>query len=447
MSFLSWVILLTGWLSGWFLSARSGECRKEDRCGAAGLESYCANNGGGDPSLDTPTAAWGLEGVSPHGEGPRVEPAAACLPAHTYGPPRVSVIVPARNEERRIGPLLASLRAQTLPPDEVIVVDDSSTDGTARLARESGAAVVSPGALPPGWLGKPWACHRGAQASGGSVLIFLDADTRLEPDGVERLLAEQALCGGLLAVQPYHEVKRPYEQLSAFFNLIVPASTAAFTPWGDRIAPQASFGPCIVCSRDDYTAAGGHEAVRGEVLENLALGRRFRRLGLPIVCRTGRGTLSFRMYPEGLRALAEGWSKSFAKGARTTSLPVLIGVVLWLSGCASAATVLLEAAASVLPFWIGTESYSHNPAGGGSTSALSRGVLLFTAAVYSAFAGQLWILLRRTGSFHSLTALLYPIPLAFFFILFSWSAVQTFGRRKVFWKGREITVSKNGGAE
>lgn len=92
-------------------------------------------------------------------------------------PPRVSVIIPARNEERRIGRLLDSLDRQTVRPHEVIVVDDQSSDLTGSLASGRGASVVTGGPLREDWCGKPWACWRGACASTGDLLLFLDADT------------------------------------------------------------------------------------------------------------------------------------------------------------------------------------------------------------------------------------------------------------------------------
>ena len=92
-------------------------------------------------------------------------------------------------------------------------------------------------ALPEGWAGKPWACWQGAQQAGGDLLLFLDADTWLEPDGLERLVQEYLAQGGLLSVQPFHRVRQLYEELSAFFNIVQIAGMNAFTPLGDRLAP------------------------------------------------------------------------------------------------------------------------------------------------------------------------------------------------------------------
>jgi cellulose synthase/poly-beta-1,6-N-acetylglucosamine synthase-like glycosyltransferase len=90
--------------------------------------------------------------------------------------PRLSVIIPARNEADNLERLLRSLEQQSLRPDEVVVIDDHSVDQTASLAQSLGATVIRAPDLPAGWLGKSWACWLGAQKAKGEVLIFLDAD-------------------------------------------------------------------------------------------------------------------------------------------------------------------------------------------------------------------------------------------------------------------------------
>jgi 4,4'-diaponeurosporenoate glycosyltransferase len=107
------------------------------------------------------------------------------IPSGTWE--RVSIVIPARNEEHRIAPLLRSIQEQQLPIGDILVVDDESTDGTAEIARSLGATVIPSRPLPSGWRGKSWASHQGAQAAKGDLLVFLDADTSLEPGGLDRL--------------------------------------------------------------------------------------------------------------------------------------------------------------------------------------------------------------------------------------------------------------------
>ncbi len=100
----------------------------------------------------------------------------------------VSIIIPARNEEKNLGSLLDSLNCQTLAPSEIIVVNDGSEDRTASISLEKGASLINLPNLPPGWTGKAHACFQGAKAASGDLLIFLDADTVIERDGLETVL-------------------------------------------------------------------------------------------------------------------------------------------------------------------------------------------------------------------------------------------------------------------
>jgi 4,4'-diaponeurosporenoate glycosyltransferase len=145
----------------------------------------------------------------------------ACMPLRQRS---VSVLIPARNEAATLPNLLAALNRQVLRPDEVIVVDDDSSDGTATIARQVAGTlalkVIQPPPLPQGWCGKTWALHHGVQASLGDVLVFLDADTEPAPQFLQRLLAQHEQRGGLVSVQPYHRTEKPYEQLSLLFSLL-----------------------------------------------------------------------------------------------------------------------------------------------------------------------------------------------------------------------------------
>ncbi len=107
----------------------------------------------------------------------------------------LSIIIPARNEERNLTFLLESLQLQNAT-FEVIVVDDNSTDDTEMVAKAFGVKVVHPGALPAGWLGKSWACWNGAREAKGSVLLFLDADITIEKDGIEKVFFYYQQHGG-----------------------------------------------------------------------------------------------------------------------------------------------------------------------------------------------------------------------------------------------------------
>lgn len=315
--------------------------------------------------------------------------------------PQCSIVVPARNEAATLPALLESLRGELDDDDQLVVVDDGSTDATADVASRGGATVVDAGPLPDGWTGKAWACATGAAATTRATLVFLDADVVLAPGGLDRVVSAHR--GGLLSVQPFHTTVRPYERLSLFFNIVSMMGTDAFTPLGSRLAPTGAFGPCLVTSRVDYESVGGHGAVAGAVLEDVELARAYRRRGLEVDCVGGRGSLSFRMYPGGIRQLVEGWSKNLAGGAMRTRLATLVLVVAWLSLCIQA------------PFlgpW-----------------------------VYAAVLAQLLWMARRIGRYGIAALVLFPIPLTAFLVLFLRSLYLTVVRRRMSWKGREIRPS------
>lgn len=323
---------------------------------------------------------------------------------------QLSIIIPARNEEQNLPKLLRSLAAQSIRPLEIIVVDDASTDRTAEVAREHGARIINSQPLPEGWRGKTWACHQGAQAAAGDLLLFLDADTWFEPDGLRRVLAEfQAAGGGVLSVAPHHAVRKFHEQFSAFFNLVMLAGTGAFTLRGDRLAPRGLLGQFMLIERAAYRRVGGHEAVKSRILENFWLAEQLRAAGVSLRCRTGRGVFAFRMYPNGWRELVEGWTKGFAGGAGQTPPLILWLVVAWTTGLMLAPLALALDGID----WPGI-------------------------VAYTLCAGQVGWLLRQVGTFHWLTALLYPAPLVFYFAVFTRSVLRAKRGQTVEWKGRHI---------
>jgi len=144
----------------------------------------------------------------------------------------MSIVIPARNEETNIPNLLRSLKGQIKAGDEILVVDDHSEDNTAAIAEREGATVLKSKEMPPGWTGKTWACYQGAQEATGKLLLFLDADTLVEDGGLYQIASCHEKLDGVLSIQPYHKMFRLYEQLSAFFNLILMAAMGSFTIFG-----------------------------------------------------------------------------------------------------------------------------------------------------------------------------------------------------------------------
>jgi 4,4'-diaponeurosporenoate glycosyltransferase len=347
-----------------------------------------------------------------------------CRRIGSRGPrPSVCVIIPAKNEENSLPVLLASLQRQDLVGTEIIVVVDESDDRTREVAEARGVKTILAGPRPEGWFGKPWACYQGALTAKGDILLFLDADTQLEENGLRRIVDTCIERGGVVSIQPYHRTKRLYEELSAFFNIVGMAGMGAFTLFGGRIKPVGLFGPCVAIRKDTYFEIGGHAAVKGQIVEDLALGEKLKEKKQEVHCFGGKGTISFRMYPNGLRDLIDGWSKGFATGAAKTYLPIIIAIVLWIGGGLSVARFTIETIA-----------------GAKAVPAIAWG------AAYLAYCAQMYWMLFRIGNFRVYTALLYPISLLFSILVFVYSAFAIFVRRSVRWKGATLNLKDKGPA-
>ena len=331
--------------------------------------------------------------------------------------PSVSVIIPARNEEHTLPELLNSLSGQLSSQDEIIVVDDHSEDRTKTVAEKSAAKVLESLPAPEGWIGKTWACSQGAKIASGEVLVFLDADTVLEKNGLNNIIKTYVENDGVLSIQPYHKMRDLYEQLSALFNIIVMAGIGTFTVLGRRIKPIGLFGPVVVMKSQYYLDSGGHDKVKGEVLDDLAFGSELQKKGMEVHCLGGKRTISFRMYPNGIRELINGWSKGFAMGATKTSTSLLIMIVLWIAGSIGTTRCLIEA-----------------------ILATNNVHIAISGGIYILYVAQIYWMLVRIGNFKLYSALFYPIPAAFFVVVFIYSFVRTFLVRSVKWKGREIDL-------
>jgi 4,4'-diaponeurosporenoate glycosyltransferase len=249
------------------------------------------------------------------------------------------------------------------------------------------------------------------------VLVFLDADTTPEPDLLARLVDALDRRRGLLSVMPYHRMQRQYERLSAFFSVISLMGVGAAS--ARRSAPvTGAYGPCLACHRRDYDAVGGHESIRGAVVDDVALARAFRRVGLPVRVFGGRGAIRFRLYGGGLGDLVQGWSKNFASGAGSTPPVRFLLVFAWVVGVGTAAQAPVREAVAAIAGWSGP------------------GIVLWIGFV--AFVIQLAVQLRPLGNY-SWAPVLFPIPLLAWFVIFFRSIVVT-ARGRVRWKGRSVPV-------
>lgn len=276
--------------------------------------------------------------------------------------PRVSILVPARNEAANIGLCVKSLLAQNYPNFEVLALDDQSTDDTWQILTHLAAGddrlqILRGQPLPSGWLGKHWACHQLARAARGELLLFIDADTYHTPStlthSVAALLAEQV---DLLTVLPRQEIKSWGERLLV---PIIPWSIVAFVPltlaYRLRLPIlSAAIGQFMLFRRQAYEQIGGHEAVRDDVVDDLALGRRIKAFGQPWRLVDGGAQVRCRMYRDFKQAY-HGLSKNLFAifGNR---IPPFLFVWTWLAIVFWQPLIILAlviAGADVLPLFVG----------------------------------------------------------------------------------------------
>ena len=297
---------------------------------------------------------------------PRLRPAPSVAAPDTS----LTVVIPAFNEAHNIDDCVASVLASQAPCRDwsVLVADDDSTDATVENALRAGADVtrfrlIQAGPRPTHerWVGKNWACSKAAEQVSSDWLLFIDADVRLKPDALQRALA-QALdekadlmslaprlsCGCLAEwmVQPIMA-----SLLGLGFPIIEtndPASPVAFAA-----------GPFMLFKASTYAEIGGHRALAGEVVEDLALARAIKAGGHRLRYVLGLDAVDLRMYSD-FAALWEGWTKNWFLGLDsdpTKALGAALVVVLmfalpWLLLPASLVLLWLQPAMSVAWWWL-----------------------------------------------------------------------------------------------
>lgn len=254
--------------------------------------------------------------------------------------PTISVIIPARDEEASLGACLESLVAQTGVSFEIIVVDDGSTDRTREIAQSfSGVRVVDAGPLPRGWTGKNNAMARGAKQAHGEWLLFTDADTVHSVTSLARGLTEAEIRQvRLLSYSPEQEVHGFWQEAVMPVIFAELATTYRPSEVSDPNSPAAAAnGQYLLISREAYDSVGGHTAVAGSLLEDVALARAVKSSGRKIFFRYG-DVVRTRMYRD-FAQLREGWTKNLAllfPSPRRLALLRLLEFILILAGAALA---------------------------------------------------------------------------------------------------------------
>jgi chlorobactene glucosyltransferase len=258
--------------------------------------------------------------------------------------PPLSVLLPARNEERNIGTCLATLVEQDYSDFEILVLDDNSDDGTAEIVEEwtridPRIRLIRGKQLPPGWTGKSYACHQLSEHARGHYLLFIDADTvHLRQSFTAAMHAMEENLADLLTVIPLQVMGTFWERV------ILPLlhfTTFAFLPFPlVRLtrSPKLAManGQFMLFRRGPYEEIGGHAAVRSALVEDVWLSRLIKERGFALRIMGGEEIVSCRMYSS-LREIWDGFSKNLFPGFRY-SVPGILAVIVF------------NIATSILPF-------------------------------------------------------------------------------------------------
>jgi chlorobactene glucosyltransferase len=332
------------------------------------------------------------------------------LPGEVAG--SVSVLIPARDEERNIERCVRSLAGQ---PNvlEVVVLDDDSSDRTAEIVAAIDlpeAKLLHGAALPPGWRGKNWACHQLAQAARGEWLLFTDADTMHEPDSVTSSLSHAIETrADLLSLFP--------RQITGTFleRLLIPVLNFVFVTFFPAFMLErsrdprfhAANGQFLLFRRSAYDRIGGHESIRGSVIDDFALARRIREEDLRLVIADGQDLLRCRMY-ESARGIIDGFTKNLF-AATGENAPRAIGIAVFL--------VILFIVPLPMAFVTADRRW---------IAALALGIAL-----------RLRVTMRRSDDSLA-SALLHPIAMLITVLVLIRSMTRSALGMKVRWKGREV---------
>ena len=232
--------------------------------------------------------------------------------------PKVSLLIPARNEEKNIGTCLDHLLKQDYKNIEIIVLDDNSDDDTSAIVKNysqyNGQITLIEGMeLPDDWTGKNWACHQLGKKASGEIFIFTDADTQHGPHAVSNTAAwMQKLDLGMLSSFPQQITVTISEKLIVpVIDFFVYGLLMLWTTYFLKSpAFAAANGQWIAFKKEAYQEIGGHESVKNEVVEDVELNRRAKNLNMKTLTMAGTNAVYCRMY-HSAHEVWHGFTKNF----------------------------------------------------------------------------------------------------------------------------------------
>lgn len=249
---------------------------------------------------------------------------------------KISVLIPARNEENNIGDCLDSIASQDYSNYEIIVLDDNSNDSTAQIVQEYSRnnpriKLINGEPLPDGWLGKNWACMQLSRKATGDILLFIDADVRLNNDAIKYSIK----------IFQYNKIKMlsvfPSQLITSLgTQLIIPMMNwilITFLPLKKVYSSKnnsfvAANGQFIMIDKNTYESFGGHESVKHEIVEDMAIAKKVKGNGSKIITALGGQEIFCKMYDSFVESI-NGFSKNFFPGFKMSGFFFVMMLLLF----------------------------------------------------------------------------------------------------------------------
>lgn len=315
--------------------------------------------------------------------------------------PLVSVIIPARNEEKSLPKLLESLLKADYPNYEILVVDDHSEDLTYELAGKFPVTVIRAPLKPDGWIGKSWACYIGSCFANGELFLFTDADTVHTSTGLREavvsLLSSKAV---LLSAPSFHQNNYWWEKLLGPFHFLI---TIAATPFNKpNLKNPYAIGQYLLFEKEFYLSIGGHTAISGSLAEDVDLARMTIANGGHYQLHTHSRLYEVQMY-NNFTEFISGWSRLIRIGMQYMEISSMIISTLAIFALFS----IFHEIGSVI-YWVPT--------------------LLTLICI--------WQVQQATGYYSIWGIIFFPLGLVLFMLLGIWAVISQVLHLPLKWRGR-----------
>ncbi|MHA1116388.1 MAG: glycosyltransferase [Candidatus Heimdallarchaeum aukensis] len=345
--------------------------------------------------------------------------------------PKVSIIIPTLNEERNIKNCLESLKNLDYPKEkiEIIVSDGGSKDATVQIANEYADVVIVDSEVPRGWLGKSYGCYLGYKESKGDILLFTDADTFHEERSLKinifQLLGSEST---LVSMLPYQKAKKWYEYMVGYYfflSYFVGGPMKAIIDKNNKSAYMA-IGQYLLFTRKGYESIGGHEAVKGSIIEDIALAKRVKEFGQKIYFLEPNKLVSTRMYPDSFLSFYKGFRKVIFEGLLNFPVWRIFFIVLWI-------------VYSFISAYFVVQTIVDNPAWSID--------LLFNLGLYFGFSASYFSYWHKRGDGSLFFYIFHPLGMTITVFIIITSIVQGILGKPIQWKNRQYINTQKGNQE